>query len=79
MFLSEIAQKYQTDDVPLVQCVIEAMQDVHKSAESWDFDNWIVIDVSFLDVNRLLSNAVIANTIARRPFFALRYPSAADV
>lgn len=50
MFLSEIAQKYQTDDVPLVQCVIEAMQDVNRSAESWDFDNWIVIDVSFVYV-----------------------------
>ena len=44
-FFDEIVKRYTTDEVPLVQCVLEAIDDVYEANDVRSWDDWMMQDV----------------------------------
>lgn len=45
-FLDDMARRFKEGEMPVVECIVEALSDFDKVNESWSHDHWPIEDVS---------------------------------
>lgn len=53
-FLEEMARRYSNDEIPIIQCVTEAIADIDRVVGEWDYDRWTIKDVRIAFCSRSL-------------------------